>query len=151
MNIFYCFGGIVLTSFLLQVIFGFILTFYYRPTVLEAYNSVIYLLYNINLGWLVRSLHRWSSSLMVLGLVFYIGRVYITGGFLKFREFIWLTGLILVFCTVSFGVTGYSLPWDQLGFWASKIVTSVPEVLDELIDSLGLSLVILLRGGFSVF
>ena len=88
---------------------------------------------------------------MVLGLVFHIGKVYITGGFLKFREFIWLTGLILVFCTVSFGVTGYSVPWDQLGFWASKIVTSVPEVLDELIDGLGFSLVILLRGGFSVF
>ena len=88
---------------------------------------------------------------MVLGLVFHIGRVYITGGFLKFREFIWLTGLILVLCTVSFGVTGYSLPWDQLGFWASKIVTSVPEAFDELIEDAGSSLVVLLRGGFSVF
>ena len=49
-NIFYCFGGIVLTSFILQVIIGFILTLYYRLTVLEVYSSVIYLLYNINLG-----------------------------------------------------------------------------------------------------
>jgi cytochrome b6 len=96
-NIFYCFGGIVLTSFILQAASGFALTLYYRPTVLEAYNSVIYLLYNVNLGWLLRSIHRWSSSLMVLGLVLHIGRVYITGGFLKPREFIWLTGLTLAF------------------------------------------------------
>jgi cytochrome b6 len=47
-------------------------------------------------------------------------------------------------------VTGYSLPWDQLGFWASKIVTSVPEAFDELIEGAGSNLVVLLRGGFSV-
>jgi cytochrome b6 len=62
---------------------------------------------------------------MVLILILHIARVYLTG------EFIWITGIILAVTTVSFGVSGYSLPWDQVGYWASKIVTSVPEALDN--------------------
>ena len=108
---------------------------YYQPTVVEAFPSVQFILHHVNLGWFIQSIHRWSSGVMVLILILHIARVYLTGGFLKPREFIWITGIILAVTTVSFGVSGYSLPWDQLGYWASKIVTSVPEAL---------------RGGFSV-
>jgi quinol-cytochrome oxidoreductase complex cytochrome b subunit len=66
------------------------------------------------------------------------------------RELIWITGIILAVTTVSFGVTGYSLPWDQIGYWACKIVTSVPEALDNLIPGIGKISVLTLRGGFSV-
>ena len=83
-------------------------------------------------------------------LIKHLARVYLTGGFLKPREFIWITGRILAVTTVSFGVSGYSLPWDQLGYWASKIVTSVPEALDNLIPGIGKISVLTLRGGFSV-
>ena len=68
-NIFYCFGGLVLTSFILQVASGFALTMYYRPTVVEAYSSVQSILSKVHFGWLIRSMHRWSSSLMVLALI----------------------------------------------------------------------------------
>ena len=67
-----------------------------------------------------------------------------------FNKLIWTTGVILAVRTVSFGVTGYSLPWDQIGYWASKIVTSVPEALDNLISGVGDLLVLCLRGGFSI-
>ena len=87
---------------------------------------------------------------MVLCLILHISRVYLTGGFIKPREFIWITGIILALATVSFGVTGYSLAWDQIGYWACKIVTSVPEALDELIPQIGSTLVLFVRGGFSV-
>lgn len=149
-NIFYCFGGIVLTSFIFQAATGFALTIYYRPTVVEAFESVKLILYNVNLGWFVHSVHRWSSGLMVLVLILHICRVYLTGGFKKPRELIWISGIILALKTVSFGVTGYSLPWDQIGYWASKIVTAVPEALDDLIPGIGKTLVLCLRGGFSV-
>jgi cytochrome b6 len=149
-NIFYCFGGIVLTSFIYQAASGFSLTIYYRPTVLEAFSSVDYLVRTVNLGWLIRSIHRWSSGLMVLVLILHITRVYLTGGFKKPRELIWISGVILSLLTVSFGVTGYSLPWDQIGFWAAKIVTAVPEAIDDIVDGLGFAVVLLLRGGFSL-
>jgi cytochrome b6 len=149
-NIFYCFGGIVLTSFIFQAASGFALTIYYRPTVVEAFSSVQLILYHVNLGWFIRSVHRWSSGVMVLVLILHVSRVYLTGGFKKPRELIWISGVILAVCTVSFGVTGYSLPWDQVGYWACKIVTSTPEAFDDFIPGIGKILLIILRGGFSV-
>ena len=149
-NIFYCFGGIVLTCFLFQGGTGFALTIYYRPTVIEAYLSVQLIIFTIHLGWFVRSIHRWSSGSMVLILILHVIRVYLTGGFKKPRELIWISGILLATTTVSFGVTGYSLPWDAVGYWACKIVTAVPEALDDLIPGAGKFLVLCLRGGFSV-
>ena len=68
-NIFYCFGGLVLTCFLIQVATGFAMTFYYRPSVVDAFASVEYIMTSVNFGWLIRSIHRWSASMMVLMLV----------------------------------------------------------------------------------
>jgi len=145
-NIFYCFGGIVLTCFIIQVASGFAMTFYYRPSVAEAFSSVTYIMTDVNFGWLIRSIHRWSASMMVLMMILHSFRVYLTGGFKTPRELTWVTGVTLAVLTVSFGVTGYSLPWDQVGYWAVKIVTGVPEAIPVV----GASLVELLRGGVSV-
>ena len=145
-NIFYCFGGIVLTCFIIQVASGFAMTFYYRPSVAEAFSSVTYIMTDVNFGWLIRSIHRWSASMMVLMMILHSFRVYLTGGFKTPRELTWVTGVTLAVLTVSFGVTGYSLPWDQVGYWAVKIVTGVPEAIPVV----GTSLVELLRGGVSV-
>lgn len=145
-NIFYCLGGITFTCFIIQVATGFAMTFYYRPTVTEAFLSVKYIMNDVNFGWLIRSIHRWSASMMVLMMILHVCRVYLTGGFKKPRELTWVTGVILATLTVSFGVTGYSLPWDQVGYWAVKIVTGVPDA----IPFIGNFIVELLRGSVSV-
>jgi len=145
-NIFYCIGGITFTCFLVQVATGFAITFYYRPSVTDAFVSVQYLITDVNFGWLIRSIHRWSASIMVLIIILHVFRVYLTGGFKRPRELTWLTGVRIAVCTVSFGVTGYSLPWDQVGYWAVKIVTGVPEA----IPGIGSTVVELLRGGTAV-
>jgi cytochrome b6 len=145
-NIFYCLGGITLTCFIVQVATGFAMTFYYRPTVTEAFASVQYIMTEVNFGWLIRSVHRWSASMMVLNMILHVCRVYLTGGFKKPRELTWVTGVALASVTVSFGVTGYSLPWDQVGYWACKIVTGVPDAIPVV----GGLVVQLLRGGVSV-
>ena len=145
-NIFYCLGGITLTCFIVQVATGFAMTFYYRPTVTEAFASVEFIMTEVNFGWLIRSVHRWSASMMVLNMILHVCRVYLTGGFKKPRELTWVTGVALASVTVSFGVTGYSLPWDQVGYWACKIVTGVPEA----VPIVGGLIVQVLRGGVSV-
>ena len=145
-NIFYCLGGITLTCFIVQVATGFAMTFYYRPTVTEAFASVQFIMTEVNFGWLIRSVHRWSASMMVLNMILHVCRVYLTGGFKKPRELTWVTGVALASVTVSFGVTGYSLPWDQVGYWACKIVTGVPEA----VPIVGGLIVQVLRGGVSV-
>ena len=145
-NIFYCLGGITLTCFIVQVATGFAMTFYYRPTVTEAFASVQFIMTEVNFGWLIRSVHRWSASMMVLNMILHVCRVYLTGGFKKPRELTWVTGVALASVTVSFGVTGYSLPWDQVGYWACKIVTGVPDAIPVV----GGLLVQVLRGDVSV-
>ena len=148
-NIFYCFGGIMLT-FLFQVVTGFALTIYYHPTIVEAYLSMQVILLQSSFGWLIRSIHRWSSAMMSLFIILHVARVYFTGGFKKPREVTWISGLVLALLTFAFGVTGYSLPWDRIAYWACKIVTSVPETFDSLIPGVGKFLVLALRGGLWV-
>jgi len=104
------------------------MTFYYRPTVTEAFASVQYIMTEANFGWLIRSVHRWSASMMVLMMILHVFRVYLTGGFKKPRELTWVTGVVLAVLTASFGVTGYSLPWDQVGYWAVELLTGIANV-----------------------
>ncbi|MFS7920295.1 Cytochrome b6 [Helianthus anomalus] len=100
-----------------------------------------------NFCWLIRSVHRWSASMMVLMMILHVFRVYLTGGFKKPRELTWVTGVVvLAVLTASFCVTGYSLPLDKIGYWAVKIVTGVPDA----IPLIGSPLVELLRGSASV-
>ena len=68
-NIFYCFGGIVLTSFIVQSATGVALTLYYRSSVVQAFHSVEFILLAVHYGWFIHSIHRWSSSLLVLALL----------------------------------------------------------------------------------
>ncbi len=145
-NIFYCLGGITLVCFVIQFATGFAMTFYYKPTVAEALNSVKFIMEEVNFGWLIRSIHRWSASMMVLMMILHTFRVYLTGGFKKPRELTWVTGVVLAVITVSFGVTGYSLPWDQVGYWAVKIVSGVPAAIPIVGDQI----VELMRGSPSV-
>ena len=105
----------MLTAFLVQVATGFALTFYYRPSVSDALTSVRAIMSDVHSGWLVCCI------------VLHVCRVYLTGGFKKPREITWITGVALAVCTVSFGVTGYSLPYDQVGYWALRIVSGVPD------------------------
>ena len=136
--------------FLLQVVTGMSLTMAYSPTVMSAFTSVSFITYHTHLGWTIRTLHRWCGSSMVCVLIQHKTHTYLTGGLKRPRELIWITGIILAVIIISFGVTGYTLPWDQLGYWACKIVTLVPEALDTLVPGIGLALVLILRGGFSI-
>nr|YP_009862994.1 cytochrome b6 [Anthoceros punctatus]QKD76449.1 cytochrome b6 [Anthoceros punctatus] len=145
-NISYCLGGITLTCFLVQVASGFAMTFYHRLTVTEAFFSVQYIMTEVNFGWLIRLVYRWLASMMVSMMISHVFCVYLTGGFKKLCELTWVTGVISAVSTVSFGVTGYSLFWDQIGYWAVKIVIGVLEA----ISLVGSSLVELLRGSVSV-
>ncbi|KAG5570941.1 hypothetical protein H5410_060707 [Solanum commersonii] len=84
-----------------------------------------------NFGWLIRSVHRWSTCMMVLMMILHIFHV---------------TSVVLAVLTTFFGVTGYSLPWDQIGYWAVKIVIGVADAIPVI----GSPLVELLRGSASV-
>lgn len=149
-GLFYCLDGIVLMALVSQFTSGLLLTFYFTPTMVDAFHSVDPIELSGHNGWLKRSIHRWASNLMLLAVLLHLSRVYLTGGFKKPRELSWVSGALLALIALAFGVSGYSLPWDQIGFWALQIVSAVPETTDDFLPGVGSSIVCPIRGAFSI-
>lgn len=126
----YYLGGITLFFFMVQVITGTLLTIYYQPTPETAYDSVLYIMNEVNFGWLIRSVHAWGANLMIFFCVLHLLRVYFQGAYKAPREITWGVGFLLLAITLGFGFTGYLLPWDQRAYWAtvvgSQIAGAVP-------------------------
>jgi len=119
-------GGITYVLFLLLIVTGVLLSFYYRPSAEEAYQSVQYIVSGVTFGWLIRDLHVWGANLIVLTMLVHMARVFFDAAYKPPRETNWLAGLLLLFIVFAFGATGYLLPWDQWAYWA------VTEGLDVL-------------------
>ncbi|MBI4865973.1 MAG: cytochrome bc complex cytochrome b subunit [Candidatus Wallbacteria bacterium] len=122
----YTLGSVSLFLFVNQLVTGVLLALYYRPAVSEAYESVRFIEEEVTFGWLVRQLHAWGANLMILALCLHMARVWWYGSYKKPRELNWLVGFCLFLLTLTFGFTGYLLPWDQLSYWASKVGTEIP-------------------------
>ena len=143
---FYCLGGITFALFMIQGVTGILLSLYYRPTTDQAYESILFIMNNVRFGWLIRSIHSWSSTLMIAMCVAHMLRVYITGSFKKPRELNWVAGVVLLLLTLAFGFTGYLLPWDQTALWGSTVGSEILGV----IPGIGGALLGLLRGGLEI-
>lgn len=119
------FGGIAYLLFMVLVATGVLLSFYYRPSVDEAYASLQYISTEVPFGWLIRDLHVWSANLIVLAILAHMARVFFTGAYRPPRETSWLVGVLLLFVVLAFGGTGYLLPWDQWAYWTATEVMDV--------------------------
>src|SRR5512136_2470496 len=108
-----------------QAITGILLTIYYVPTPDHAYDSVQYITTQVPLGWLIRGLHHWGASAMIVLVVLHMLRVILFGAYKFPREVTWFTGVILLLVVIGFGFTGYLLPWDQKAFWATTVGTRI--------------------------
>jgi quinol-cytochrome oxidoreductase complex cytochrome b subunit len=118
-------GGTPLYLFVVQVITGVMLIFYYVPEPDEAYESINYISNTATFGWLIRSIHRWSSNLMIATLLLHMMRVFFTQTYRKPRDINWFFGVSLFLLTLMFGFTGYSLVYDQMSYWAMKVGTGI--------------------------
>lgn len=138
----HAFGGITYALFLALVVTGVLLAFHYRPSAQEAYPSIQFIVSQVSFGWLMRDLHVWAASLIVIAALAHMARVFFDAAYKPPRETNWLVGLVLLFLVLAFGATGYLLPWDQWAYW------TVTEVLDGLsqLPLIGGPLVGLVRG-----
>lgn len=118
-------GGTPFLLFAIQVITGILLIFYYVPDPDKAYESVNYITYTAKFGWLIRSIHRWASNLMIITLLLHMMRVFFTQTYQKPRELNWMFGVVLFLLTLFFGFTGYSLVYEQMSYWAMKVGTGI--------------------------
>lgn len=120
--------GLGLISFFLFVILvvtGVLLMFYYVPSTTQAYDRMLDLRGSVAFGTFLRNMHRWSAHGMVAAVFLHMCRVFFTGSYKKPREFNWVLGIFLFLLTLFASFTGYLLPWDQLAFWAITVGTAI--------------------------
>jgi len=132
----YTLGSATLFAMIVQFVTGILLTLYYVPDPQLAYASVDYITNDLPMGWLIRGLHHWGASAMVLLAVLHMVRVIVYGAYKFPREVTWITGVVLLVVTFAFGFTGYLLPWDQRAYWATVVGTRIAEVTPFIGDTI---------------
>jgi cytochrome b6 len=128
-TIWYYLGGMTLFLFLVQLGTGALLLIYYRPSAEEAYESVQFLMAEVQFGWLIRSIHHWAANLMIVALFFHLFSVLLLRAYTKPRELTWLSGFFLFGLSLAFGFTGYLLPWNELAYFATRVGTQIIAVV----------------------
>jgi len=118
-------GVISLSLFIILCASGFLLMFYYVPSVEQAHNRMLDLSGTVAFGTLLRNMHRWGAHAMVAIVMLHLCRVFYTGSYRAPREFNWIIGVALFLLTLVASFTGYLLPWDQLAFWAITVGTAI--------------------------
>jgi cytochrome b6 len=142
----YYFGGMTLFLFTIQVGTGILLLLYYRPSAGEAFESIQFIMTEVQFGWLVRSIHSWSANLMIFAMFTHLFSALLLNAYRRPREMTWLSGAGLLGLSLAFGFTGYLLPWNELAFFATRVGTEIPGVVPVI----GPFLRRLLRGGNEV-
>ena len=122
-------GALSLLLFIILVITGGLLMFYYIPSTKEAYYTMKDLQFTVPFGMLLRNMHRWSAHGMVAIVFLHMCRVFYTGAYKTPREFNWVIGVFLLIITLGLSFTGYLLPWDQLAFWAITVGTNIAKAI----------------------
>ncbi len=139
----YFLGGMTLFLFGVQVLTGALLLLYYRPGADEAFESVQFIMTQVQFGWLIRSVHSWSANLLVFMAFAHMFSVLFLKSYRKPRELTWISGVLLLFLMLGFGFSGYLLPWNTLSYFATKVGTEIP----AQVPILGRPMLLFLRGG----
>jgi len=123
----YCFGGLTFFVVVIQILSGMFLTMYYVPDIENAWKSVYYLQTEVAHGQIVRGMHHWGASVVVVMLLLHTLRVFFQGAYKKPRELNWMVGVLLFFIILGLGFTGYLLPWDNKAYFATQVGLEIAE------------------------
>lgn len=121
----YVWGSALTLSLIVQAVTGWLLMSAYAPSATTAWASVHHITFTMSGGWLIRGLHHFGAQAMVILLALHLGQTALYGAYKKPREVNWFFGLGLLFLTLGFALTGYLLPWDQKGYWATRVATNI--------------------------
>lgn len=119
------FGSIAMFLFMVQAFTGILLAVNYAPTPGEAYNSLRYILTELTAGRIIRGLHHWGASMMIVVVVLHMTQAFLYGAYKKPREATWMVGVVLLLLTMAYGLTGYLLPWDNRAYWGTVVATQI--------------------------
>jgi len=145
-NFWYYFGSLALLVLVIQILTGIWLTMNYKPDAALAFNSVEYIMRDVNWGWLIRYMHSTGASFFFIVVYLHMFRGLIYGSFKKPRELIWIFGMIIYVCLMAEAFMGYLLPWGQMSYWGAQVIIS----LFGAIPGIGDALALWIRGDFVI-
>jgi quinol-cytochrome oxidoreductase complex cytochrome b subunit len=128
----FCLGGTPAYLFVVQIVTGILLAFYYQPGSHTAYESINTITNEVSYGWYIRSVHKWAATLMIAAVILHQMRVYFTGAYRQPREINWMVGMCLLLCTLIIGFTGYSLVFEQLSYWGATVAANICDTIPYL-------------------
>jgi ubiquinol-cytochrome c reductase cytochrome b subunit len=137
-NFWYYFGSLALLVLVIQILTGVWLTMNYKPDAAMAFNSVEYIMRDVNWGWLIRYMHSTGASMFFVVVYLHMFRGLIYGSFKKPRELIWIFGMIIYVCLMAEAFMGYLLPWGQMSYWGAQVIISLFGAIPWVGDSLAL-------------
>ena len=126
-NWWWTFGSATLFLFTLQATTGMFLAMYYSASPDHAWDSIRFIESEVTFGHLIRGIHHWSASGMVIMVFAHMLRVFVMGAYKYPREATWMVGVVLMTLVLGFGFTGYLLPWDEKAYWATVVGTNMAE------------------------
>ncbi len=118
-------GSVAMFAFLTQILSGLLLAVNYAPTPGEAWDSLRYVVTQATAGGLIRSLHHWGASAMIIVVVLHMAQAFLYGAYKKPREVTWMVGVVLLLITMAFGLSGYLLAWDNRAYWGTMVTTKI--------------------------
>ena len=145
-NLYYVFGALALLVLANQLLTGLWLTMFYTPTATGAFDSIEYIMRDVNYGWLLRYMHTTGASAFFIVIYLHIFRGLLYGSYQKPRELVWILGTALYFLLLMEAFFGYLLPWGQMSYWGAEVITS----LFGAIPYIGDTVTTWLRGDYNV-
>lgn len=132
-------GIITTAAFLITLVTGILLMFYYKPYPDVAYQSIKDIHFIVPTGRYMRNIHRWAANVMVVAVLLHMARAFYTASYRSPREYNWFIGWGLLVTTLALSFTGYLLPWDQLAYWAITIGANIAQSPREVTDAMGIT------------
>lgn len=124
-NFWYYFGvlsGVILVN---QLVTGIFLTMHYKPSAAEAFDSVEYIMRDVEWGWLIRYMHSTGASFFFIVIYLHMFRALMYGSYQKPRELVWVLGMLIFVALMAEAFMGYVLPWGQMSFWGAQVIVSL--------------------------
>jgi len=137
-NFWYFFGSLALLVLVNQFVTGILLTMNYKPDSQLAFDSVEYIMRDVNWGWLVRYMHSTGASAFFIVIYLHMFRGLLYGSFKQPRELIWIFGMLLFVALMAEAFMGYLLPWGQMSYWGAQVIISLFSAIPVIGDDLSL-------------
>jgi ubiquinol-cytochrome c reductase cytochrome b subunit len=145
-NIWYFFGSLSLVVLVLQLATGIFLTMFYKPGEASAFDSVEFIMREVQWGWLIRYLHSSGASIFFIVVYLHMFRAMLYGSYKAPRELLWLIGMVVYLALIAEAFLGYVLPWGNMSFWGAQVIVN----LFGTIPVIGPGLVEWIRGDYGI-